>query len=600
MLIASVSFVLFTSSAYAADRFWVGAQNNSGVWEDLSNWSALKSGAGGSSLPGAADVAIFNSSGNTVTIRSVVAVKEFVMQGTGTLMMGTGALSVGTTGIRIGSGTLVGGAGSLTTSGSYTQTGGSVTALQGNLSVSGSLSVTLASQTDTSTFASPGTIILNGNADQTFTLGTGTTTTVTGITVNNEGGTTIDDVIVIVYTAGGLNMSGALTVTLGNFDLGTNNTVLNAEGNVAIADTAQATLNSDANVIANGNVSVGAAGTLLITGATLTLNGTTQTLDTNNTALLNLTIGAASTTTLTTDQGVETTLQINTGGTLALGSYTVALTGATIVNYGTLTESTGKIVLADSNFIISESTYTSQQASFTIGETVYFTLTDRDENIDGTAQDTVAVAVVTNGGDSETITLTESNNTSGIFNGSAVSSYTFGTSNGTIDAGNDRIITATYTDAQDALSSNDTAELVQQATPSVSTGAVRGSSAKSKRLALIRARQAAAAAAAAGGGGDYPSAPVEPAVNVDYRNTKVAPRQVEQDDTDDEPTRLQNRIESQQPQHRAAIGPIREVMSQNLQIRTCKRVFKWFRGNGKMLGRVNRRLAGRFGFTCEE
>lgn len=34
--------------------------------------------------------------------------------------------------------------------------------------------------------------------------------------------------------------------------------------------------------------------------------------------------------------------------------------------------------------------------------------------------------------------------------------------------------------------------------------------------------------------------------------------------------------------------------------RTCERVMKWFRGNAKMLGRVNARLEKRFGFTCAE
>jgi hypothetical protein len=38
----------------------------------------------------------------------------------------------------------------------------------------------------------------------------------------------------------------------------------------------------------------------------------------------------------------------------------------------------------------------------------------------------------------------------------------------------------------------------------------------------------------------------------------------------------------------------------DLQLRTCERVMKWFRGNQKMLDRVNARLEKRFGFRCSE
>lgn len=36
------------------------------------------------------------------------------------------------------------------------------------------------------------------------------------------------------------------------------------------------------------------------------------------------------------------------------------------------------------------------------------------------------------------------------------------------------------------------------------------------------------------------------------------------------------------------------------KIRTCDRVMKWFKGNNKMLERVNARLEKRFGFTCRK
>ena len=43
---------------------------------------------------------------------------------------------------------------------------------------------------------------------------------------------------------------------------------------------------------------------------------------------------------------------------------------------------------------------------------------------------------------------------------------------------------------------------------------------------------------------------------------------------------------------------VKEVMSQDLQKRTCERVMKWFESDAAMLHRVNARLEKRFGFTC--
>jgi hypothetical protein len=41
-----------------------------------------------------------------------------------------------------------------------------------------------------------------------------------------------------------------------------------------------------------------------------------------------------------------------------------------------------------------------------------------------------------------------------------------------------------------------------------------------------------------------------------------------------------------------------ETVTPGFQVRTCARVLKWFRGNTKMLGRINERLQKRFGFVC--
>ncbi len=58
-----------------------------------------------------------------------------------------------------------------------------------------------------------------------------------------------------------------------------------------------------------------------------------------------------------------------------------------------------------------------------------------------------------------------------------------------------------------------------------------------------------------------------------------------------------------QPHAAAPVSPVataKESLSVNMRIRTCDRVMNWFKNDAKMLGRVNDRLAKRFGFTCTQ
>jgi len=55
------------SSAFAADRYWVGGDGN---WSDAAHWSTSSGGAGGASVPGRNDTVYFdaNSGGGTCTV----------------------------------------------------------------------------------------------------------------------------------------------------------------------------------------------------------------------------------------------------------------------------------------------------------------------------------------------------------------------------------------------------------------------------------------------------------------------------------------------------------------------------------------------------
>lgn len=315
------------------------------------------------------------------------------------------------------------------------------------------------------------TVVFDGTTDQTVTTGSNR---FYNITLNNSGGGTSDDILV----GGTFNLSGALTVTLGNLDLTTNSVALVVEGGITVANAAQATVTTNSAVTASGSLSTGAAGSYILTNApTLTLTGIDQTLDTNNVIFGSLVIASSSGTTLSGDHRVSSSFQINTGSTLALGTFTLAATGADIFNYARLYEDTGKVVHTATNFLIANGSY-AETASFEAPATLYFTLTDADENSVGTAADTLTITVTTLEGDSETVTLTETSNTSGIFRGSIVSANAaVAAADTTLQAAAATTVTATFTDAQDALSNTDTASLTVAAAAGSSSSSSSSSAA---------------------------------------------------------------------------------------------------------------------------
>jgi hypothetical protein len=90
--------------ARAADRYWVGAANGSDRWEAAANWSLLPRGAGGATVPGYSDQAIFSFSGSTVRLRSKPTVGNLLLSNvwTGSFLFGTGGLNVASN-VRVGS-----------------------------------------------------------------------------------------------------------------------------------------------------------------------------------------------------------------------------------------------------------------------------------------------------------------------------------------------------------------------------------------------------------------------------------------------------------------------------------------------------------------
>ncbi len=100
--------------SFSANRFWIaGVASN---WNNTANWSTTSGGAGGASVPGAADIAIFNASGNgNYSIDAIVNVDGFQITGySGIISQNAIAITIGATGFSQNSGTFTGGTANIT------------------------------------------------------------------------------------------------------------------------------------------------------------------------------------------------------------------------------------------------------------------------------------------------------------------------------------------------------------------------------------------------------------------------------------------------------------------------------------------------------
>lgn len=477
--------IIGVATAEAATLYWRGnyISNTARDFEDPVNWSTTLGGDSDTpTAPSSTDTAVLylSRTGSTMVFHSNARVQGLVINKlyTGSVLLGTGAIQVGSAGIRMGSGTLIGGTGGLSINGgSFTMTGG-VVKLPNNtrtpytkLILSGSLALSKGTGASYTKFVSTGSIVFDGAANQNFTVAAASTTfvrTFRNVTLENTGSAGSNNIIV---SGSPLFLSGALTITQGNLNLNTNDVALYVESGVTIGNNALATLSTDANLTASGHIVVGAAGVFTMSGtSTLTLNGKSQNLDTNNNPLYNLTIGSSVGTTLTSNQSVTNILQINTGSTLSLGTYTVYATGTTIINYGTISEGTGKLK-HNATVNITDSSYAADNE--VVPGNIYFSVADSDENIDGTTADTISVTVSDSGGDSESVTLTETTNNSGVFHGSilASSGVNYVAADGILEVTADSTVTLSNSDAQDAEIASDTATMTVTTSSSSSSTA---------------------------------------------------------------------------------------------------------------------------------
>jgi hypothetical protein len=287
-----------------ADRYWVGGTGN---WSDTARWSATSGGAGGASVPGSGDAAIFNSSSGagTATVDSDVTIQTLTTNGfTGTLAFGTKTISLNGSGANIFVGATT-----------YAVTGTPII----NIIYSGSDATTI--YTDTPTAANA--ISFNINAG-TYQLSMDT------FRVKNLNFTGFSGSFLSLSSCG----------VYGNLTISTGMTYTSGTGTVSfLATSGTNTITTNGKTIPTGISFNGAGGTFQLQDA-LTINSTSQlsliagTLDLNGKTVTcgNASISNTGVRTLAFNGGNITC--IGAGGTLWTASVTTNLTvtGASIVN----------------------------------------------------------------------------------------------------------------------------------------------------------------------------------------------------------------------------------------------------------------------------
>lgn len=236
--------------------------------------------------------------------------------------------------------------GKLTVSGSVLGLSGALTINRGNFDlttnsvpmVDDNGAITLANNTGAilttnSNVTHSGALTVNYNARFTPTAGTwtviddgDTTYTLNGpnsgkrffsLVINNTGGGTNDDVI---FAGSGVNLSGNLTVTLGNMDLQTNSQALVVDdGSITVADAAQATFTTNSNVTHSGSLTVNTAGGFTIRNGTWTViddSDTTYDMNGGSKHFYNLTLNNSAGTSL--DDLTITGTAFNVSGSLTV------------------------------------------------------------------------------------------------------------------------------------------------------------------------------------------------------------------------------------------------------------------------------------------
>lgn len=192
ILLAILCTISIAYTSKAANRYWIAASTAN--WNSTLNWSTTSGGAGGASVPGSGDIAIFNGSGTgNCTINATVNVAGFsIVSGyTGTISQGANTVTVGTSHFSQAAGTFTGGSVTIDINGTFTLSGGTFTATTSDFKIGSSVTSTSTIFTHSGgTFNhNNGTTIFDANnSTNTFTVDVITATQFYNVKVEHNSG----------------------------------------------------------------------------------------------------------------------------------------------------------------------------------------------------------------------------------------------------------------------------------------------------------------------------------------------------------------------------------------------------------------------------
>lgn len=364
--LTAVCFMLLLQVGKAADRFWVGPSG--GAFNGASNWATTSGGAGGASVPGVNDRAIFDSGANRAcTLTAAASVQGIWIKSTYTQTLSTGAsnfaVTAGSAGVVIEGGTLTANASTITLSGPFTLTAPGVfnyltstVVMQATSSINGTPTFYNLTFNPTGTgpilysVASSITVtnIYRTQGSITMAVNTGTINIQKDATITNSGAHTTGGNATLVFNGtGAQTFSGSTTVSTGlvpNVTINKSTGTLTISGTVAVGGNwtyQSGSVSNSATIAMNHPVSSG--------------NTTLQAANgPNSMSFSNLTIRSQGTTTgsclLNSSITINGTLSISTNGRLGGQTNTITLNGAWS-NAAAWVPGTSTVVLAGSSAI---------------------------------------------------------------------------------------------------------------------------------------------------------------------------------------------------------------------------------------------------------
>ncbi|MDO8676853.1 MAG: peptidoglycan-binding domain-containing protein [Candidatus Azambacteria bacterium] len=442
-LFLAAGFLFFNvPSARAITRNWNGGGDGV-TWTDRANWG----GASNLLYPGqnAADDVIIASSTSALGPLSVYA--------TSTIAFGVNTLQV-QNGWKLYIGGTLGASSTVSIMGTSTLALATTTFGAGTLNLG---------QTDA---GAP--LMLPATA--TFTPATGTVAYIGGGTANITVATTT------FYNLTLSSTSTAATAAIRTYKFGSGNTVAQSATTTVsnvfyVATSTKADFNGITDLLLSGSGTPFSKtyGDFMQSSKIVYSSTSATNIATGTYANLEL-IGAA-TKTLLGNTTATSTITVPSGATLAVSTFTFTATDATWTNSGTVTEGTGgKIVLAGVG-VLSDSAGGSATGGFgnaDDGPVIHIQITDTSLNlVSATAETQTATVTGTSGiTDSETVTLTETTVSSGIFRGSLGFQLSGSDVAGKLDYQGPGSLTYTWTDSQDTADT--------ETAPGVFTGTTPG------------------------------------------------------------------------------------------------------------------------------